>query len=238
MISAIFFFKARPFIHYSLRFTVDRKKIVQILKWSIPLALESILFSFLAMVTSRVEVSFGARAMATSKVGSQIESLSWLIAGGFGSALVAFIGQNYGAGKEDRIRRCVKISAQAMLVWGILITAFLWLGGGFVFSLFLPGSEMLALGVPYLRILSFAQLPMTLEAVGAGAFKGTGRTLQPSIASISTNIIRPILAYLLSRTSLGLYGVWMAVSITALMRGAWICLWYIFAERQKRRLAA
>jgi Na+-driven multidrug efflux pump len=97
---------------------------------------------------------------------------------------------------------------------------------------------MLALGVPYLRILSFAQLPMNMEAVGAGAFKGTGRTLPPSIASIAVNIARPFLAYFLSRTSLGLYGVWIAVSITALIRGAWVCLWYVLAERKKRRLAA
>jgi putative MATE family efflux protein len=238
MITAVFFFKDRPFEHYPVRFNIDKKKVVQILKWATPLALESILFSFLAMVCSRIEASFGANAVATSKVGSQIESLSWLLAGGFGSALVAFIGQNYGAGKEDRIRRCVKISAQAMAIWGTMITLFLWFGGGFVFSLFLPGAEMLALGKPYLRILSFAQLPMTMEAVGAGAFKGTGRTLQPSIASIATNIIRPILAYLLSRTSLGLYGVWIAVSITALMRSVWICLWYVLAERRKRGLTS
>ncbi|AEF82879.1 MATE family efflux transporter [Leadbettera azotonutricia] len=236
MIAGIFFFKGRPFTHYSLQFSVEKKKVIQILKWAIPLALESILFTFLAMLTSRVEVSFGARAMATSKVGSQLESLSWLIAGGFGSALVAFIGQNYGAGKEDRIRRCVKISAQAMAIWGIMITIFLWFGGSFVFSLFLPGPEMLALGKPYLRILSFAQLPMTMEAVGSGAFKGTGRTIPPSIASIATNIVRPILAFFLSRTSLGLYGVWIAVSATALMRGVWVCLWYVLAERGRSRL--
>jgi Na+-driven multidrug efflux pump len=121
-----------------------------------------------------------------------------------------------------------------MAIWGVMITLFLWLGGSFVFSLFLPGSEMLALGIPYLRILSFAQLPMTMESVAAGAFKGTGRTIPPSIASIVTNIIRPILAYFLSRTSLGLYGVWIAVSATALMRGAWICLWFILAERKRR----
>jgi putative MATE family efflux protein len=234
MISAIFFFKDRPFERYTLRFMPDKKKIGTILKWTVPIGLESLLFCFLSMVTSRIEASFGAMAVATSKVGSQLESLSWLIGGGFGSALIAFIGQNYGAGKEDRIRKGVKLSAQAMAVWGVLVSLFLWFGGGYVFSLFLPGPEMLALGVPYLRILSFAQLPMNMEAVGSGAFKGTGRTLPPSIASIAVNIARPFLAYFLSRTSLGLYGVWIAVSITALVRGAWVCLWYVLAERKRR----
>lgn len=39
------------------------------------------------------------------RVGGQIESLSWNTAGGFGSALNAFMGQNYGARKVDRIKQ-------------------------------------------------------------------------------------------------------------------------------------
>ncbi|MDR2102071.1 MAG: MATE family efflux transporter [Treponema sp.] len=226
MIIAIILFPDRPFDRYSFRLRPDKKKILLILKWAIPIGLESILFCFLSMVTSRIEASFGANVVAASKVGSQIESLSWLIGGGFGSALVVFIGQNYGAGKAERIRRGVRISAAAMALWGILVSLFLFFAGGFVFSLFLPGPELQKLGVPYLRILAFCQLFMNLEAVGAGAFKGTGRTIPPSLASIISNIIKPVLALILSKTSLGLYGIWVAVCATAVLRGVWICLWY------------
>jgi putative MATE family efflux protein len=230
MMAGIFFFRARPFVKYSFRFRFSGYRINLILKWAVPIALESLFFCFLAMLTSRIEAGFGAEAVAASKLGAQLESLSWLIGGGFGSALISFIGQNYGAGKQDRINKGMKISVLVMGVWGSLVTLFLWFGGGFVFSLFLPAPGMAALGIPYLRILSFAQLPMNLEAVGAGGFKGTGRTIEPSLASIITNITRPFLAYALSRTSLGLYGVWIAVSATAVVRSLWICLWYLFSH--------
>jgi putative MATE family efflux protein len=232
MVAAIFLFKDRPFERYSFKFAIDWSRIKLIVRWAAPIGLESILFCFLSMVTSRIEAGFGARAVAASKVGSQLESLSWLIGGGFGSALIAFIGQNYGAGKKERIRQGVKISVLVMAVWGTLVTLLLWFLGGFLFSLFLPDPDMVALGVPYLRILSFAQLPMNMEAVGAGAFKGTGRTLQPSLASIASNAVKPVLAWALSRTGLGIYGVWIGVSITALVRGVWVCLWYVFTERR------
>jgi putative MATE family efflux protein len=235
MICALAFFRDRPLGRYSFRLKPDKKKLLLILKWAIPIGLESILFCFLSMVTSRIEASFGANVVAASKVGSQIESLSWLIGGGFGSALVAFIGQNYGAGKAERIRRGVCISAAAMALWGILVTLLLFFAGGFVFSLFLPDPDLLKLGIPYLRILAFCQLPMNLEAVGAGAFKGTGRTIPPSLASIVSNIIKPILALILSKTSLGLYGIWVAVCATAILRGLWICLWYIWSEATSPR---
>ena len=54
---------------------------------------------------------YGAAAIATQRVGGQIESVSWNTADGFASALNAFIAQNYGARKKDRCllytSRCV-----------------------------------------------------------------------------------------------------------------------------------
>ncbi|MDR2403049.1 MAG: MATE family efflux transporter [Spirochaetaceae bacterium] len=233
MISAISFFKDRPFSRYSFRIRPDKEKIIAIFKWTLPICLEGTLFCFLSMITSRFEASFGADAVAVSKVGSQIESLSWLIGGGFSSALVVFIGQNFGAAKAERIRKGVRISALIMTIWGLLVSLFLWTAGGLVFSFFLPEPRLVQMGTRYLWILAFCQLPMNLEGVGAGAFKGTGRTIQPSAASIVSNVIRPFLAYFLSRTSLGLSGIWIGIAITGCIRGIWICLWYALASRRK-----
>ncbi|MDR2158778.1 MAG: MATE family efflux transporter [Treponema sp.] len=233
MLAALIFFRDRPFEDYIRGFEPDPKKILTLLRWAVPIGLESILFCFLSMVTSRIETSFGAHVVAVSKVGSQVESLSWLIGGGFGSALVAFIGQNYGAEKWDRIRRGVRASALIMILWGIFVTVFLFLWGGFVFSLFLPAPELVSLGWRYMQILAFCQLSMNMEAVAAGAFKGTGRTMPPTLVSIAANTVKPILALFLSRTALGLYGVWIAITACAIVRGAWICLWYAAAERRR-----
>ncbi|GHV66797.1 MATE family efflux transporter [Spirochaetia bacterium] len=228
----------RPFAVYSLRtIRIEKEKIVLMLKWSVPIGLESLLFCFLTMLASRIEASFGADAMAAGKVGSQIESLSWLIGGGFGFALVSFIGQNYGAGKWDRIHRGIRLSALAMAAWGIFVALLLFFCGGFIFSLFLPDPELVALGTRYLRIFAFCQLAMNLEAVAAGAFKGTGRTIIPSAVSIISNLMRPLLALLLSRTSLGLSGVWIGVTITTNIRGIWICLWYLFRNKTREKAA-
>jgi putative MATE family efflux protein len=234
MLSALLLNKNRPFEHYSFRFRPDLNKIKMILKWSVPIGLESIFFCFLAMVTSRIQASFGADAIAVSKIGEQIESLSWLIGGGFGSALIAFIGQNYGAEKWERIRQGTKLSAFAMTLWGAFVTFLLLVPGAAIFSFFLPVPRLIPLGRLYLFILAFAQLPMNIEIVASAAFKGTGRTIPPSLVSIVCNIIRPILAYILSRTDFGLYGIWIAISMTAIFRSLWVCIWYLAAEKKTR----
>jgi putative MATE family efflux protein len=216
----------KPFAGFHLFGPVQKSKITQILTWSTPIALENIFFCFLSMVTSRIETAFGADAVAVSRIGSQLESLSWLIGAGFGSSLVVFIGQNYGAGREDRIREVIRIAAIILSLWGLFVMAFIWFAGPWVFTLFFPDGELLRLGTVYLHILAFCQLSMNVEAVGSGAFKGSGKTIPPSMVVIGTNILKPILALLLSRTSLGLYGVWLGIVISANLRGLWMNLWY------------
>jgi Na+-driven multidrug efflux pump len=207
-------------------------RIKMIFRWAMPIGLESILFCFLTMVTTRIETSFGADAIAVSKVGVQIESLSWLIGGGFSSALISFVGQNYGAQKWERIHKGTRIAACIMAVWGTFITVLFIVLGGAIISLFLPAPNLVALGKSYLFILAFSQLLMNMEGVASGAFKGTGRTIPPSLVSFVCNGLRPPLAFILSRTSLGLYGIWLAISITTVLRSSWICLWYIASRKR------
>jgi putative MATE family efflux protein len=235
MIWGILLYRGRPFESYSFRFKIDLKKITTILRWSAPIALEAILFCFLSMLCARLETAFGVRAVAASRVGSQVESLSWLVGGGFGSALVAFIGQNYGAAKRDRIKRGVRLSVVIMAIWGTLITVLLWTCGGLFISLFLPEVEIVSLGRLYLRIFAICHIFMNLETVASGAFKGQGKTIPPSLVSITCNALRPILAFFLSRTSLGLYGIWVGITLCTIIRGTWLCFWYIKSEAKGDR---
>ena len=229
---ALFTSKGRPFERFSLRFRPELKKIVRLFKWALPIGLESILYCFLYMLCSRIEASFGADAVAVGKIGTQIESLSWLIGGGFSSALVSFIGQNYGAGKWERIHHGLKIAVALMTTWGTFITLLFLTRGGSIFSLFLSAPALVSLGRRYLFIFAFSQLSMNLEGVASGAFKGTGRTIPPSLASIVSNAATPLLAFIISRTSLGLSGVWVGVMLATVVRGLWICVWYILIAKK------
>ncbi len=75
----------------------------EITKWGTPNALQNCLFSFFGMLIGRIVATWGPVPIAVQKVGSQVESISWMTAGGFASALTAFTGQNYGAKKYKRV---------------------------------------------------------------------------------------------------------------------------------------
>ena len=230
-------FKSRPFSEY---YFFDSRKIYdtvkEIFKIAWPVSLENTVWPLFTLAVVRLEVGFGSSALAMSRVGTQVESLSWLVGAGFGAALTAFVGQNFGAGRFDRISKGVKCSVGVLITWGAIVSIILWFGGGIIFQVFLPHYssyiEMRNLFVTYLRILAIAQIFANMEYVGSNAFRGMGQTLPPSVVSISSNIIRIPLAFALSLTGLGILGVWAAVAFTSALRGIGSCTWYYFKNRK------
>lgn len=184
-----------------------------------PTAIQGTLYCFISMVLTRMVSAFGAAAIATQRVGGQIESVSWNTADGFASALNAFTAQNYGAGNSDRIRKGYRISFAIIAFWGLLVTA------AFVFCptpiarLFFHEADAITIAVDYLIIIGFSEAFMSVELLTIGALSGLGRTRLCSIISIVLTGARIPLAMVLSQTALGLNGIWWALTLTSITKG-------------------
>jgi len=219
-----------------LKIPFDKEYIRIILKLGLPVAIHQGLFSSIAMVIARIIAQWGPIPVAVQKVGSQIESISWMTAGGFSTAISAFVGQNYGAGKLERIREGYKKGLQIVGSIGIFATILLIFGAQPVFKLFIPDDpEALEIGIRYLRILGISQLFMTIEIASQGAFNGLGRTVPPSLVSVTFNALRIPAALILSSTFLGLDGVWWSISISSVFKGTVLTTWYLIVLKGLKR---
>ncbi len=221
--------KDLPGLHKSLLGLRKRRSKI-ILWWGTPLALESAAFTILSMVVTAMAAAwYGEMAVAINRVGSQIESLSWMVGIGFSSAMTAFVGQNYGAKKWNRIRRSFKIATAALLIWELFVTFLLVAFGGFFFSLFLrEPPEIIGMGAVYLKIMAICLVFLAFEGTCSGAFRGLGKTLPPSICSIGANLLRPILCWRL-HLIMGMNGLWLGISLSAALRGLSMLIWYILS---------
>jgi Na+-driven multidrug efflux pump len=185
------------------------------------------------MIIARIIAGWGTTAIAVQKVGSQIESISWLTAGGFQSAMSAFIGQNLGARKLDRVKTGYFVGLAIVSVIGVFATVLLFFFAEPLFAVFVEESETITLGIDYLRILAASQLFMCIEITTAGAFYGLGKPFPPPIVGISFNALRIPMAIGLSATSLGLNGIWWAISISSILKGTVLTAWYIILIRKR-----
>ena len=222
----------RPFADMRLIHKPDLARIKQIFRWVLPITAESAAFTFLSLFIARFVAAFGADAMAVQRIGIQIESLSWMIAGGFSSALTAFIGQNYGRGRYDRIHQGANLGMRTMIAWGIVATVIPLIFGRQLFWIFLQDEAVIEEGIRFLRILSVAQVLICLEFWAVGVFRGLGKTIPPSIATITGNTLRIPLSWFLSQTALGVTGLWWGLAIGACIRGGILVVWYRLYARK------
>ena len=173
---------------------------------------------------------WGDGAVAVQKIGSQIESISWMSAEGYAAALNSFVAQNYGAGKSERIKQGFHVSVGVMLGWGVFTTCLLFFFPQAIFHIFLNDEQVLPLGVDYLRILAISQAFMCLEYAAAGCFNGLGKTLPPSFVSVTLTAIRIPLAYVFSQF-IGLNGIWWAITVSSILKGIVLFLWFVIKAK-------
>ena len=225
------------FLHTILRDTVlfsnihilhsySSQHTMEIFRIGLPSAVQSMLFSGISMVIARLIAGWGDAAVAVQKVGSQIESISWMTAEGYAAALNSFVAQNHGAKTTDSIREGYRLSMIVMLSWGVFCSFVLIVFPQLIFQVFIQEAEVLPMGVDYLRILGVSQLFMCMEITTAGAFSGLGKTLPPSIVSITLTGARIPMAILLGRW-LGLNGVWWAITISSIGKGIVLLGWFL-----------
>ena len=140
-------------------------------------------------------------------------------ADGFATALNSFVAQNYGAGKTDRIRKGYKVSMKIMITWGVIVTAVFVLFPRQISSLFFYEPEVLEIAVGYMIIIGLGEAFLCVEMLTIGALSGLGKTKICSIISILLTGSRIPLALVLTCTSLGLTGIWWALTLTSIAKG-------------------
>ena len=198
---------------------IQPKYVRGICKIGIPTALQGMAYCMISMVLTRMVSGFGAEAIATQRVGGQIESVSWNTADGFGAALNAFIGQNYGAGKMDRVKKGYRASLITVGVWGLFITLLFVCFPEQISGVFFHEPTAIATAVGYMIIIGYSEAFMSVELMTVGALSGLGKTHLCSVISITLTSARIPLAIFLSGTALGLLGIWWALTATSVVKG-------------------
>ena len=199
----------------------------------IPTAIQGMAYCAISMVLTRMISGYGAEAVATQRVGGQIESISWNTADGFAAALNAFIAQNYGAGKNDRVKKGYKASLWTVGIWGLLISAVFICMPEPIARIFFHEPKAIATSVEYLIIIGFSEAFMCVELTTVGALSGLGRTRLCSIISIAFTSARIPLSIILGGI-MGLDGIWWAISSTSIVKGIIFTCTFLWITRKRR----
>ncbi|NLA81793.1 MAG: MATE family efflux transporter [Clostridiaceae bacterium] len=214
--------------------SLDLHRLKPMAKLGLPVSARSVVHASVSILISRIIVRFGDLAVAAQRLGVQVESLSWMTADGFASAVNAFMAQNFGAQKHDRVRRGYWTGLWLVAAFCLMTTLVLFFLGQPITELFFKDPEAIAHSVDYLRIIALSQLMMGLLILVSSAFASLGQSLIPSVIEMSLMAVRIPLAIFLAGTVLGVSGIWWSFTITTNVAGLiLIVLFPIYMKRHK-----
>lgn len=106
-----------------------------------------------------------------------------------------------------------------MVSWGILVTILFVLFPRQISSVFFHEPEVIETAVGYMVIIGLGEAFLCVEMLTIGALSGLGRTTLCSAISILLTGARIPLALVLTKTVLGLTGIWWALTISSIAKG-------------------
>lgn len=193
----------------------------------VPYALIGILFSAVYLYFAHLAARFGTAEVAVVGVSSRIESVTYLVAAGFGLACEAIVGQNLGARKPDRAERAAWLSSALMCAFGAAAMIVMLAVPETLIGVFTSDPEIIRIGAPYLRLLAFSQAFTGVELVLNGAFSGAGDTVPPMAISITMSLSRfPLAWYFTVSLGWGLVGLGLVITITSALRTLVLAVWF------------
>lgn len=127
---------------------------------------------------------------------------------------------NYGAGRYDRVRECIRIMAFMGIVYLLAIWGLISLFPEFWIRIFNHDPELIRAGVPAMHIYFFGYVFMGLQFSGQAVFQALGYARYAIFFSIFRKVVIVIpLILLLPGLGFGAHGVFMAEPISNLVGG-------------------
>ena len=163
---------------------VDKGILLRILQIGLPAGVQGSLFSLSNVVIQSSINSFGATIVAGNSAACNIEGFVYVAMNAFSQAIVAFVSQNIGAGKYERIHKIVITTQLCVLVVGIVLGNAVYLLGEPLMGLYSDSPVVIAAGVKRLAYICTLYALCGMMDSMVGALRGLGYSIMPMIVSL------------------------------------------------------
>ena len=235
---SLFSITKHSMLRFGLADMIPEKGLFQeLLSLSVITSLQQSIMNLGILCVQGIVNGFGSGVMAAFAAGVKIDSIAYMPLQEFGNAFSTFVSQNGGAGKEERIRKGMKIAFSLATVFGAIISLIVFAIPGLLMTIFVdPGeTELIAIGTDYLRIEGSFYILIGYLFLFYGIFRALKA---PSVSLVLTIIslgLRVLLAAVLSRLPMGELGIWMSIPIGwAIADAAGLVFYKVLKARRKK----
>ena len=155
--------------------------ICRIVRIGIPAGMQSVMYNI-----SNIIIQAGVNTLGTDNVTAwatygKVDGLYWMMINALGISVTTFVGQNYGAGRIDRVRK----GAGACMVIGTIMTAIvstlLYLKGYLLIDLFTSDAQVQEIGLSLIHFMVPTLITYITIEILSGTLRGVGDAWMPLI---------------------------------------------------------
>lgn len=163
----------------------DRRMFRRIIRIGFPAGLQSVMYSLSNIIIQTAINGQGTDTVAAWTVYGKIDVVFWMIVSAFGIAITTFVGQNYGAGKIDRVQKGIRSCLGMTVMSTVVVSSLLYLTCGVIYTLFTDDAEVLRIGVEMTRFLVPTYITYICIEILSGALRGVGDCWIPTLICLT-----------------------------------------------------
>ena len=161
-----------------------RDVLLRTIRIGLPAGFQSVMYNIANVIIQSNINTFGTDTVAAWTAYSKIDSMFWMIMSAFGVSVTTFVGQNYGAGKFDRVRRGVRVCLGMAMASAAALSLFLFFFGNHVYLLFADDPAVLEKGMEILRFLVPTYVTYVCIEIFSGSLRGMGKSFVPLLLTL------------------------------------------------------
>lgn len=173
---------------------IHKDMALRIIKVGIPTAIQGTVISLSNVIMQSSVNVFGAMPMAGFGAFIKIDGFNILPVLSLSLAITTFAGQNYGAGKIDRVKKGMWTTLFMTIIYTIISGTMLYNFAPKVIALFTKETDVIAAGVLATKFFCPFYFLLAIMHSLAGTVRGTGRTVPPMLIMILSLCVFRILA--------------------------------------------
>ncbi len=216
---------------------IDRSKLKKILNVGLPAGLQGTLFSFSNVIIQSSINSLGTAMVAGNTAASNLDGYVYATQNALYHTALTFVGQNMGAKKFDRLKRCILWCIIVVTVVGLTVGLSVYAFGKPLLSIFIPGNDgAISAGMQRLAIMGVFYFLCGLMEVGTGIMRGLGKSITPMIVSLlGSCVFRVVWIYTVFALIPTPFVLYLSYPISWLMTGGTHFVFCYFTLRQQLR---
>ena len=215
-------------------FRFDKTLFRQVLGIGLPAGFQMSLVSIGVMTVMSKVNTFGTAYTAAYNVGNKLDSMAFLAVQALTNSVTAFVGQNVGAKKPERVRQGVRMTVTATVVWCLLMTVVLLVWSDRLFHLFSPEAAVAEAGNYYIRAIMPPYALFGVMYILNGAMRGAGESVFPMTVTILSMIVLRVPAVYYLANHFGPAYMFYGFGI-GWIGGFVLCVTYYLSGRWKKR---